>query len=76
MGTTDEVLLVPAMAPIYYANLVHNRRYGIDGEIIAIVVITVFLIFLFFLVFIPHFIMRRKSRRNSTPVDKNYEDVT
>ncbi|GJS21337.1 hypothetical protein Tco_0449969 [Tanacetum coccineum] len=71
MGSADELLPAPAMAPIHCANLLHNRRYGIDGEIMAFVVIIVFLIFLFCLIVAPCLIRLRKSSRNSTPVVQN-----
>ena len=85
MGTTDKVLPAPAMAPAHCANLLHNRRYGIDGEIMTFVVIIVFSIFLFCLIVPPYLMRLRKNSENSTPVDQNlgnryqrnwnYEDI-
>ncbi|MFS7964732.1 hypothetical protein Hanom_Chr08g00753811 [Helianthus anomalus] len=71
MGATDEALPAPAIAPVYSNNLVHNRYYGLDGEIMAFIIIFVFSVFLVFLVFAPYLMMLRKSNRDSSPVEQN-----
>ncbi|MFS7953435.1 hypothetical protein Hanom_Chr07g00618571 [Helianthus anomalus] len=73
MGSTDEVLPAPAIAPIPWVDSVHDRRYAVDGEIMAFVVIFIFLVFLLLLVLAPHLIMRRKSSGSSSSV-KQYSN--
>ncbi|KAL4558389.1 hypothetical protein LXL04_036588 [Taraxacum kok-saghyz] len=76
METTNEVLQSPAMAPFNpCALLSHNRSYGIDGEIMAIVVISAFLILIFLLIITPRLMKIRTSSRNSPPVSQNHGDV-
>ncbi|CAH1446975.1 unnamed protein product [Lactuca virosa] len=75
-NTIHEVFLSPAMAPITPCSLLsHNRRYAVDGEIMAFVVIIVFSIFIFFLIIAPHLMQLRRNSRSFATVDQNHGDV-
>lgn len=76
MGNTDKILPAPATAPYPGDNFELDRRYAINGKIMAFVVIFLFLAFLSFLILAPHLKMLRKRSISSSRMKQNSDNVS